>query len=200
MISSLIKTSSSFGAVLLPDLLAGSKLHDKIRLNPLSRSIPAQLSPIDEVSFRKACGKFATGVAVATVRNQADEPVGITINSFTSVSASPPLVLVCIDYRSSILTHFRGNSFFGINILSEEQQELSVRFAQRELDRFEGIAWHWGSSGAPLLDGVMAAMECCVEQTVEAGDHAVFIAEVVRAEWRDDANPLLYFASEYRRF
>jgi flavin reductase (DIM6/NTAB) family NADH-FMN oxidoreductase RutF len=97
------------------------------------------------------------------------------------------------------LTHFRANSFFGVNVLSEEQQDLSTRFAQRELDRFQGIGWHRGLSGVPLLDGAMAVMECCVEQTVEAGDHAVFIAEVVRAEWRDDANPLLYFASEYRR-
>jgi flavin reductase (DIM6/NTAB) family NADH-FMN oxidoreductase RutF len=165
----------------------------------LSRSIRDQLSPIDELSFRKACGKFATGVAVATVRTQSNDPVGITVNSFTSVSASPPLVLVCIDYRSSILTHFRATSFFGINVLTGDQQDLSARFSQRELDRFDGIAWHSGSTGVPLLEGAMAALECCVEQTVEAGDHAVFIASVVRAEWRDDPSPLLFFAGSYYR-
>ncbi len=165
----------------------------------MSRSLQEQLSPIDELSFRKACGKFATGIAVATVRTQASEPLGITVNSFTSVSAAPPLILICIDYRSSILTHFRSTSFFGVNVLAHEQQDLSIRFSQRELARFEGIDWHWGATGVPLLGGAMAALECCVEQTVEAGDHAVFIAEVVRAKWREDAAPLLYFASAYHR-
>jgi len=143
--------------------------------------------------------KFATGVAIATVRTPADEPVGITIKLiyFGLCAASASTCLHRLP--SSILTHFRGNSFFGVNVLSSEQQELSIRFAQRELDRFEGIACIEAYAESPLLDGVMAAMECCVEQTVEAGDHAIFIAEVVRAEWRDDANPLLYFASEYRR-
>jgi 3-hydroxy-9,10-secoandrosta-1,3,5(10)-triene-9,17-dione monooxygenase reductase component len=152
---------------------------------------------VDADTFRKTCSRFATGITIATVRAADGTPYGITANSFTSVSCTPPLILVCIDYRSRILPHFRATSFFGINVLAENQQHLSVRFSQTELDRFEGLDFTTGDTGVPLLDGVLARMECCVTQTVEAGDHAIFIAEVVRADYRD-GNPLLYFGSAYQ--
>jgi len=113
------------------------------------------------------------------------------------VSAVPPLVLICIDYRSTVLTHFRASSWYAVNVLAEDQEELSIRFAERIPDRFEGLLWSFGESGVPLLHGCLAWMECSVVQTVEAGDHAVLIAEVVRAESRE-GNPLLYFGSRYR--
>lgn len=151
---------------------------------------------VDQETFRKACARFATGIAIATVTAHDGTPCGLTINSFTSVSASPPLVLICVDYRCAILQHFRTSSYFGVNILREGQRELSVRFAERQFDRFEGIRWHRTSSGVPLLEGVLATLECSVTQVVEAGDHAVFIAEVLNARW-DNGNPLLYFRSSY---
>jgi flavin reductase (DIM6/NTAB) family NADH-FMN oxidoreductase RutF len=153
---------------------------------------------LDRDVFRKTCARFATGIAVATVSGPDGAPYGITVNSFTSVSAAPPLVLVCIDYRSSILTHFRGSAWYGINVLSEAQQRLSERFAARVPDRFESLAWQRGESGVPILGDCLANLECSVVQTVEAGDHAIFIAEVVRASARD-GNPLLYFGSQYRK-
>ncbi|MEP6538727.1 MAG: flavin reductase family protein [Bryobacteraceae bacterium] len=122
--------------------------------------------------------------------------MGITVNSFTSVSCAPPLVLVCIDYRSSILPHFRNTTHYGINVLSNDQRDVSVRFSQPELDRFVGLAWDAGATGVPLLEGVLASMECHITQTVEAGDHAIFLAEVVRAEC-GEGQPLLYFGSSY---
>lgn len=96
-----------------------------------------------------------------------------------------------------MLAHFRASSWYGINVLSERQEELSIRFSQRTPDRFEGLEWAPGESGAPLLKGCLACMECSVVQTVEAGDHAIFIAEVIRAECHE-GNPLLYFGSNYR--
>jgi len=152
---------------------------------------------LDRETFRKVCGRFATGIAVATVRGRDGKPTGLTINSFASVSAAPPLVLICIDYRCSALADFRSNSWFAVNILTEAQQDLSVRFAESQGDRFAGVSWREGETGAPLLEGCLAALECCVSQVVEAGDHAIFLAEVVRGEWLEDGRPLLYFASSY---
>jgi flavin reductase (DIM6/NTAB) family NADH-FMN oxidoreductase RutF len=158
--------------------------------------MPIPAASVSSEILRKACSKFATGIAIATVTSKSGRPFGITVNSFTSVSCVPPLILICIDYRSSILPHFRSTSFFGINILEESQREYSVRFSQRELDRFEGIGWTAGQTGVPLLPGVLAQLECCTTQTVEAGDHAIFLAEVLAATYTD-GKPLLYFASDY---
>jgi flavin reductase (DIM6/NTAB) family NADH-FMN oxidoreductase RutF len=153
---------------------------------------------LDRDVFRKTCGRFATGVVIATVTGSDGNPYGLTVNSFTSVSAAPPLVLICIDYRSTVLAQFRSSTWFCVNVLTDMQEELSVRFSQRIPDRFEGLAWTKGESGTPVLEGCLASMECSVVQTVESGDHAVFIAEVVHARI-SEGRPLVYFGSEYRR-
>ena len=147
--------------------------------------------------FRKSCARFATGIAVATVIGGDEQPYGVTVNSFTSVSCAPPLVLICVDYRCSILPQFRASSHYGINVLSEDQRSLSVRFAQRQPDRFEGLEWRRGETGVPILGGCLSIMECSVSQVVEADDHAIFIGEVERTEFQD-GKPLLYYASSYR--
>jgi flavin reductase (DIM6/NTAB) family NADH-FMN oxidoreductase RutF len=152
---------------------------------------------LDSEVFRKTCGRFATGIAIATVTGSDGTPYGLTVNSFTSVSAIPPLVLICIDYRSTILAHFRASPWYAVNVLADHQQDLSVRFAERIPDRFDGLIWSRSEFGTPLLGGCLASMECSVVQTVEAGDHAIFIAEVIRAQCRE-GNPLLYFGSAYR--
>jgi len=95
------------------------------------------------------------------------------------------------------MPYFRDNPMFGINILDAGQRDLSVRFSQRHGDRFDGIGWHMGEHGIPLLDGVLAHLECSTTQTVEAGDHMILIAEVMRAHWRE-GSPLLYYGSCYR--
>ncbi len=151
---------------------------------------------LDRDLFRKTCGQFATGIAIATVSGLDGTPHGLTVNSFTSVSAVPPLVLICVDYRSALLAHFRASAWYCVNVLSEDQRELSVRFSQRVEDRFENLVWRAGISGAPVLDGCLASMECSVVQTVEAGDHAIFIAEVIHARCTP-GKPLLYFGSDY---
>jgi flavin reductase (DIM6/NTAB) family NADH-FMN oxidoreductase RutF len=106
------------------------------------------------------------------------------------------MLLVCIDYECSVLPLFRANPHYGICILGDEQQDLSIRFAQRGRDRFDGVDWVPGETGVPLIPSALAHFECEVHQTVEAGDHAVFIAEVVRALFRE-GKPLLYFGSGY---
>lgn len=148
--------------------------------------------------FRQTCARFATGVAVATVTSRDERPQGLTINSFTSVSCSPPLVLICVDNRCNVLADFRASAFFGINILSAGQRDVSVRFSQKQTDRFEGLTWHPGESGVPLLDGCLASMECSISQVIESGDHAIFIGEVSRAEV-NEGEPLVFYGSAYRQ-
>ena len=123
-------------------------------------------------------------------------PHGMTANSFTSVSLDPPLVLVCVDFRAKILETFHKAERLGINVLSEGQRELSQTFARRGEDRFNGVDWHAGESGVPLLPGALAWLECVLVNKVDAGDHAILIARVKHAVCHE-GRPLLYFASGY---
>ena len=148
-------------------------------------------------AFREACAKFATGVAVATVLAPDGTPHGLTVSSFTAVSIEPPLILVCIDYGCAFLGHFRASTHFGVNVLAETQRELSVIFAEKPEGRFEGVEWYRSASGVPLLQNCLTNLECRVWSIVEAGDHAVFLAEVVEAESRE-GQPLLYYNRDYR--
>lgn len=161
-------------------------------------SVIQALSGIEKDLFRRTCARFATGVAIATVAGQDGTPHGLTINSFTSVSCSPPLVLICIDYRCTLLPHFRSSSWYGVNVLADAQHKISVQFSERQGDRFDGIRWERGHTGVPVIHGCLAAFECCVSQVVEAGDHAILIGEVASAS-SFDGEPLVYFGSTYRQ-
>jgi flavin reductase (DIM6/NTAB) family NADH-FMN oxidoreductase RutF len=148
-------------------------------------------------AFREACAKFATGVVVATVRASDGTPHGLTVSSFTAVSIDPPLILVCIDYACTFIEHFRASTHFGVNVLAESQRELSVIFAEKPEGRFAGVEWYSSESGVPFLRNCLTNIECRVSSIVEAGDHAIFLAQVVEAESRDGI-PLLYFNRDYR--
>jgi flavin reductase (DIM6/NTAB) family NADH-FMN oxidoreductase RutF len=162
-----------------------------------SNVVPPCAPGVDSSLYRTACGKFATGITVVTVVGQDGLPHGITVNSFTSVSLDPPLVLVCIDRKATILPKLEKAEFIGINVLAEDQKELSVQFARAGTDRFEAVPWITGELGAPLLEGALAYYECAVTEIVDAGDHKIFIAEVQHLRCFE-GRPLLYFASGYR--
>ena len=154
-------------------------------------------SPLPAGDFRDASTQFATGVAIATVLAPDGSPHGLTVSSFTSVSLDPPLVLICIDRNCNILPYFQSAEFFAINILSEDQRQLSVTFSVKPEGRFEGVAWYPGSSGSPLLHDALAEFECRVHQIVEAGDHAILIGRALRVA-TNPGQPLLYFNRGYR--
>ena len=156
----------------------------------------APVSIIDPAHFRRACSRFATGITVCTVCGKDGTPYGLTANSFTSVSCCPPLVLICVDHRSSLIPIFRDSPYFGVNILAAGQKHLSVRFSQQPEDRFRGIDWNRSAAGVPILAGVLASFECLATQMVDAGDHTIFIGEVVRAEY-GEGKPLIYYGSSY---
>ena len=147
-------------------------------------------------SLRDAYGRYATGVAVITTLTPAGAPAGLTVNSFGSVSLDPPLVLWSLMRSSARLPMFRDADRFAVNVLADDQQHLSTRFASRVEERFAGIAWEPGLGGVPLLPGCLARFECSTHGHVEAGDHVVFLGRVHRFEHRDGA-PLLFFAGRY---
>jgi flavin reductase (DIM6/NTAB) family NADH-FMN oxidoreductase RutF len=155
------------------------------------------MASVDPALYRRTCARFATGITVVTVVDEFGRPHGMTVNSFSSVSLDPPLVLVSIDLSNAILGHFLSSSYFAINILAEHQEHLSRRFASVSENRFNDIGWHPGEFGVPLLDGVLAQLECSVTTTLEAGDHTVLIGEV-RLAGCTDGKPLVYFDSSYR--
>ena len=152
-----------------------------------------------EAQFRRTCGRFATGVAIATLRAADGSPHGITVNSFTSVSLRPPLVLVCIDHQAASREHFQTQEYFAINVLRTTQRDLSVRFAEWPEGRFEGVPWSPGSGGAPVLADVLAVFECRKYQLLTAGDHDLVLGEVLRCS-ESPGEPLLYFGGAYRQF
>lgn len=152
---------------------------------------------VSSLDFRRACGRFATGVAVAGALDANGAPHGLTVNSFSSVSLDPPLILICLGHAIAAIDVFREARHFGLSVLRSDQREISERFAQRMDNHFDGLAWRLGSAGAPLINGVLAQIECRAVRRVSAGDHDIFIAQMVAAE-TFDGEPLIYFASEYR--
>jgi flavin reductase (DIM6/NTAB) family NADH-FMN oxidoreductase RutF len=148
--------------------------------------------------FRRACGRFPTGVAIASVMDSQETPHGLTVNSFTSVSLTPPLILICLGHEVTSLDVFRTASHFAINILAEDQREISARFARQGHDRFDGVEWRRGEYGAPLLEGVLAEIECALRRAIPAGDHDILLGEVLRVRVHK-GDPLVHYASRYRR-
>ena len=163
-----------------------------------SEVFPGRPAPVSSEEFRRACGRFATGVTIATVFDAEGQPHGLTVSSFTSVSLVPPLISVCLGHAISLIDTFRAADFFGINILADDQQHLSERFARKGHARFQGVDWTPGANGVPLIDGVLAAIECQVDRRIPVGDHDIFVGMIVATRVRDGA-PLLHFAGEYRK-
>jgi flavin reductase (DIM6/NTAB) family NADH-FMN oxidoreductase RutF len=155
------------------------------------------LPAIEQQLFRRVCGRYATGITVVTVLDGQTVPQGMTVNSFTSVSLDPPMILICIDRKTGFLNYFARGTRFAVNVLHEDQQALSNAFARSGGDRFAGVEWRSGETGAPILCGVLASLECGVSRMVEAGDHVVVIGEVSHASWRE-GQPLIYFNSSYQ--
>ncbi len=147
--------------------------------------------------FRAALGMFATGVTIVTARNEHGEPFGLTANSFNSVSLDPPLVLWSLSQRASSMAAFTRGSHYAINILCADQRELAERFARPTIDRFSGVTFREGRSGAPLLDGTAAVFECANRSRYREGDHVIFVGEVEHCEHRAGAQPLIFHGGRF---
>jgi 4-hydroxyphenylacetate 3-hydroxylase, reductase component len=153
---------------------------------------------IDSKALRHALGHFATGVTIITCRDAAGQPVGLTANSFNSLSLDPPLVMWALRNASLHLGDFQRASHFAVNVLADSQIELSRRFASPVPDRFALGEWREGLGGAPVLAGCTAVFECETERHVAAGDHVLFIGQV--RQFADAPMPPLVFqAGQYRQ-
>lgn len=154
---------------------------------------------IDEARFRQILGHFATGVTVVT-GIASGAPVGLAVNSFTSVSLEPALVAFCVNVRSSSWPKLRAAGAFCVNILGDEQEAMSRAFAGHGADRFTGVGWRPAPSGSPVLTGVLAWIDCTLEAEHEAGDHVIVVGRVVELDLVQEGRPLVFYRGGYGRF
>lgn len=155
--------------------------------------------PIDAEKYKRTLARWTTGVTIVTARH-GDRIHGMTVSAFCSVSLDPPLVLVCAATSSNTHQLIREAESFAVNILSEGQEELSQRFASRreEHRRFEGLECRRGTTGCPYIPGAAATLDCRVVQTMESGDHVIYVGEVIESEF-SERRPLVYHRGAYRR-
>jgi flavin reductase (DIM6/NTAB) family NADH-FMN oxidoreductase RutF len=150
---------------------------------------------IDPDTFRAVLGRFASGVTVVTTIDSSGADHGMTVSAFCSVSLEPPLILICIDRQASALHALDETEYFAVSILSAEQESISRRFAASD-DRFGGLGYQRGITGAALLDDALAYLECRRVARHEAGDHIIFIGEVEAAS-AQRGHPLIFFRGGY---
>lgn len=153
---------------------------------------------IDPVHLRRAFSMYATGVTVITAIHPAQGPVGITANSFSSVSLDPPLLLFSLSRQSFSLQPLLESPGFAVNVLRDGQHALSHRFAAGGREKWSGLTWHEGRHGAPILGGTIAAFECAHHVQYDGGDHVIVLGRVLALDIDAGGEPLLYFHGRYR--
>ena len=153
----------------------------------------------DPRTLRDALGCFATGVTVVTCLQEDGTPAGLTVNSFTSVSLDPPLLLVCLAKPAASAKTLTETSHFAVNVLQTGQQPASIRFSTRDEDRFGTTPWSCGEAGAPILEESLGVFECERHAVYDGGDHHILVGQVIKASFDASLDPLLYFRGRYRR-
>ncbi|MFY9589412.1 flavin reductase family protein [Rickettsia endosymbiont of Halotydeus destructor] len=156
------------------------------------------VSTIKEEAFKKAMSRFPTGVTVITTSYDS-KLFGFTANSFTSVSLKPSLVSFCLDEKAFSIDGFNNSDKFAVSILAENQIDISKHFSRHQSDKFLNISYTQGEySECPLIDGATCHIECQKVTSYNAGDHIIFIGEVIHTAIKNDSNPLLYFLKSYK--
>lgn len=155
---------------------------------------------VDPAELRLAMGHLVTGVCVVTAPRDGEEPCGLTVNSIASVSLDPPLILICVDRAAASHDCIRDAGVFAVSILASDQERVSRRFASWDLsDKLRGVAYRAEATGAPVLEGALAWLDCRLWAEYPGGDHTIFVGEVLAADARE-ASPLLYYRGGYGRF
>ncbi len=157
------------------------------------------LADIDPATYRSVLGRFVTGVTVITARGPDDRTVGLTVNSFNTVSLDPPLVLWSLALKSPSLAVFRAQNWVAVNILAHDQRDLALRFSKPAEDKFRGVAVQEGLGGAPLLVGATACLECRIRHRYPGGDHEIIVGRIVRTE-ASDRPPLVFHRGQFGAF
>jgi flavin reductase (DIM6/NTAB) family NADH-FMN oxidoreductase RutF len=154
--------------------------------------------PIEPQELRRVMGHFATGVTVITTSDKEGTPNGLTANAFISLSLNPPLVVISVDKGATCYCCFELQNGFTVNFLSEDQEEISRRFATKGADKFADLKWHPGSNGAAIIEGVLGYVECKITQCHDGGDHTIVVGEIVNVNANGE-RPLLFFKGKYQR-
>ena len=157
------------------------------------------LMPPDEPSFRTVLGHFATGVTIITAMD-GNEPIGVSANSFSSVSLDPPLVLFCASKVSSTWPKIEAAGKFTVNILNEHQEDICRVFATKGADRFSRIGWRPSASGSPILHDALAYVDCTIRDQHDGGDHLIVVGAVEELGVLGDDGPLIFYRGGYGHF
>jgi flavin reductase (DIM6/NTAB) family NADH-FMN oxidoreductase RutF len=165
----------------------------------LSEPFASMGSGTDTARYRQVLGHYPTGVVVVTGRDRG-AAAGLAIGSFTSLSLEPPLVLFCVAKTSSSWPPIRDHGTFCANVLAEDQEHVARLFSTRGIDRFTGLGWHAAPGGSPILEGVLAWIECRIERIEEGGDHWIVVGLVTALDVLREAPPLVFFRGGYGRY
>lgn len=152
----------------------------------------------DARTLRNAFGCYPTGVTAICALIE-DEPVGMAVSSFVSVSLDPSLVLICIQKTSTTWEKLKHASRVGVSVLGEEQHRASAQLASKNGDRFAGIEWQSSAGGAIFIDGSAVSLDCTIGETIEAGDHVLVLLKVEELNFQPRVNPLVFHGSRYRK-
>jgi flavin reductase (DIM6/NTAB) family NADH-FMN oxidoreductase RutF len=152
---------------------------------------------IEKNELRRVMGHFATGVTIITTVSKSGQLFGLTANSVTSVSLEPPLLLISVDKKADSYPCFEESKVFTVNILSDSQEALSRKFAVSGGNKFEGVAYHMGANGVPIILGAVSYIECRVYATYDGGDHTLYLGEIQQGETHE-GKPLLFYRGGYR--
>lgn len=160
------------------------------------KSISAEGGQLDQRELRNALGRFATGITVITTTTPNGGHEALTANSFAALSLDPPLVLWSLVNEAPSREGFLAAGCFAINVLGAHQRAISNQFAQTAEDKFDGIDWHPGAGGCPVLDDHLAAFECSTERTIDGGDHLLFVGRVENISYCE-GTPLVFSGGKY---
>lgn len=156
------------------------------------------MSKFDTIQFRNACGAFATGITIVTTMTPEGKPIGMTVNSFSSVSLDPPLVLWSVGNQAISFEIFSNTDHFAVHILHRDQEALSNLFASRGEDKFGDLAWTRGELGSPILPEYAVCLQCKMEHVYPGGDHNILVGRVIALKDLNSPEALLYFRGGYR--
>jgi flavin reductase (DIM6/NTAB) family NADH-FMN oxidoreductase RutF len=155
---------------------------------------------VDPALFRQVLGHFPTGVTVITAARDG-EPVGLAVGSFASLSLDPPLVLFCPSNTSASWPKIQETGSFCVNILSADQEHICRVFASKAEEKFKGLGWKAAAAtGSPIIEGVIAWIDCSIDQVIEGGDHWIVVGRVLELDVDDKGGPLVFFRGGYGRF
>lgn len=154
-------------------------------------------APIDVIDLRRALGQFPTGVTVITTLDVTGSPVGVTASSFNTVSLDPPLVLWCVAKDAFSAEVFETAEYFAVNVLGDQQVDISNNFARQSEDKFNGVAFVPGKGGSPLLENTAANFECKTWKLYEGGDHTIVVGEVLGYQATESVTPLIFARGDY---